>query len=84
MRYFGVIFLVLAFTASAQAGTSVDWSAYIETGPSKPLVRTTGPTKAEAAPAKSSRQRVARAGKTKASKVKVKVKARAKKKTRRK
>jgi hypothetical protein len=84
MRYLGVIFLVLAFTASAQADRSVDWSAYIETGPHKPLVRTTGPSKTEAAPAKSSRQRIARAGKTKASKSKAKVKARAKQKTRRK
>jgi hypothetical protein len=82
MRYLGVLFLVLAFTAAAQAESSVDWSAYIESGPSKPLTRTTGPAKAAAAPAASPRQRVARAGKTKAPKHKVK--ARAKKKTRRK
>jgi hypothetical protein len=86
MRFLGAFILVLAFTASAQAGGSVDWSAYIESGPSQPLVRTQGPSKSEAAPAKTSRPRIARAGKAKASKAKgkAKVKARATKKTRRK
>jgi hypothetical protein len=88
MRYLGVLFLVLAFTASAQAEKSVDWSAYIESGPSRPLVRTQGPSSAETA-AKSSRPRIANVGKTKASKAKAKkskskVKARSKKKARRK
>jgi len=85
MRYLGVLFLVLAFTASAQAESS-DWSAYIESGPSRPLVQT-HPSKSELesrskASAAKPQKRVARASKTKASKAKVK--ARAKKKSRRK
>lgn len=87
MRYIGVLFLVLAFTASAQAESSA-WSAYIETGPSRPLVET-HPSKSElASRAKASsakpQKRSARASKTKAGKGKGKVKARAKKKSRRK
>lgn len=75
MRYIGVLVLLLAFTASAQAESSVDWSQYVESGPPRQLIKTNPDKKPAAAPAKA-KHRVAKAKHTKR-----KVKARAKKKS---
>ena len=75
MRYIGVLVLLFAFAAPAQAD-SVDWSQYVESGPPRQLIKTNPDKKPAAAPAKAQ----TRVAKAKPAKRKV-VKARAKKKS---
>jgi len=82
MRHIGVLFLVLAFCASAQADSSVDWSRYVESGPSKPLVEV-HPSKSELETRAKAKQQAPKRVASKA-KARKSVKARAKKPSRRK
>ncbi len=77
MRYIGVLVLLLAFTASAQAESSVDWSQFVESGPPKQLIKTHPDKKVAASPTKAK----ARVAKAKAKPAKRKIKARSKKKS---
>lgn len=79
MRYIGVLVLLLAFTASAQAESSVDWSQYVESGPPRQLIKTNPDRKPAAAPAKAQ----TRVAKAKPAKRKVKARAKTKKSPRR-
>lgn len=82
MRLIGVFVVLFALTGPlAYADTSVDWSSYIETNPSRHLTKTTGTVKPTPAPVAAKAQK--RVAKTKA-KSGGKVKARSNRPSRRK
>lgn len=74
------VVVLLAFTAPAQADRTVDWSAYIDRSPSKPLASTpVNVVSEQPAEAKSSKSRKGKKVASKAKSKKSKVKARSKK-----